>query len=280
MWYHSSDMSYRLIAFDMDGTLLNSDKQVSEGNRRAMKEAAAQGKLIALSTGRDMPEIRVLQDKLEDVRYVICMSGSLVYDWKEDKVIYSHPLPPEIAEKLLEFGKTRDTMIHIHSDDSVVEQDKVDHMEQFHMGVYQPMFQKITHKVGDVRDYFHAHPDRMYKINFYHKVIDERIESRKMLEKAAYDIDLVYSEISSLECTARGISKGSGLERLCEHLGIDAAETIAVGDAYNDLEILEAAGLAVAMGNANDDVKKAADVMVADNDHDGCAEAIYRYLLG
>ena len=90
---------------------------------------------------------------------------------------------------------------------------------------------------------------------------------------------MAYSEISSLEISAQGVDKGVGLKKLCEYLDIPIDQTIAVGDADNDLGALKYAGLAIAMGNANEHVKKIADVIVADCDHEGCAEAIETYLL-
>ena len=77
----------------------------------------------------------------------------------------------------------------------------------------------------------------------------------------------------------KGVSKAVGLRKLCEHLHIPISETIAVGDAPNDLEVLKAAGLAVAMGNSRQQILDMADVVVSDCDHDGCAEAIHQYLL-
>ena len=91
---------------------------------------------------------------------------------------------------------------------------------------------------------------------------------------------MVDAENSSLEITAKGVDKGVGLTMLCEALQIPIAATIAVGDADNDIRVLETAGLAVAMGNAADHIKAISDVTVADCEHDGCAEAIYQYLLG
>ena len=106
--------------------------------------------------------------------------------------------------------------------------------------------------------------------------MEERIRTRAQLESP--DLELVYSEISSLECSAAGVSKGSGLERLCALLGIPMADCIAVGDADNDIPMLRAAGLGVAMGNAPDYVKTAADRIVSDLDHGGCAEAVMMLL--
>ena len=87
------------------------------------------------------------------------------------------------------------------------------------------------------------------------------------------------SEATGLEMNAKGVDKGTGLKQLCKHLGISIDETIVVGDADNDKEALGVAGLAIAMGNAKESVKEIADVIVSDNDHDGCAEAIEKYLM-
>jgi hypothetical protein len=90
---------------------------------------------------------------------------------------------------------------------------------------------------------------------------------------------MAFSEIASLEISAQKVDKGIGLKKLCEYLGISIDETIAVGDGYNDLEALKAAGLSIAMGNAVEEIKEIADVVVADCDHDGCAQAIEQYLI-
>ena len=96
---------------------------------------------------------------------------------------------------------------------------------------------------------------------------------------AGEDVNIVCCEKHSIEITHASVTKGTGLLALAAQLGIPAEETIAVGDADNDLPMLRAAGLGVAMGNANENARAASDVTVADNDHDGCAEAIRRFLL-
>lgn len=102
----------------------------------------------------------------------------------------------------------------------------------------------------------------------------------EMLEKMQVPVTMVCSEISSLECSPVGLNKAVGLRTLCQELGITMDELIMVGDADNDVAALEAAGLGIAMANANEQAKKASQVQVADNNHSGCAEAIEQYLLG
>ena len=114
-------------------------------------------------------------------------------------------------------------------------------------------------------------------MNLYHATAEGRERTRKRL--AGLDLVLADAEKTALECSATGVTKGTGLLRLCEYLGVEPEETIAVGDADNDLNILETAGLAIAVGNANEHVKAVAAVVVNDCDHDGCAEAIDKYLL-
>ena len=117
------------------------------------------------------------------------------------------------------------------------------------------------------------------KVNLYHTSPAEREKTWEMLRRMGIKTTMVYSEISSLECSALGLSKASGLGAICEVMGITMDQVIMVGDADNDLEALRASGLAVAMGNANENVKKICQVQVADNNHNGCAQAIQRYLL-
>ena len=152
----------------------------------------------------------------------------------------------------------------------------MENLEYFHMGVYRPMYEQAMTLVPDIFAFAENCREEFLKINLYHADPAERIRTRAQLESP--DLELVYSEVSSLECSARGVSKGSGLERLCALLGIRPEACIAVGDADNDLPMLRTAGLGVAMGNAPEHVKTAAKRIVADLDHGGCAEAI-RLLL-
>ena len=119
---------------------------------------------------------------------------------------------------------------------------------------------------------------RIQKLNLHFTCAEDRDAAIASL--AGEDVNIVYCEKHSIEITHASVTKGTGLLALAAQLGIPAEETIAVGDADNDLPMLRAAGLGVAMGNANENARAASDVTVADNDHDGCAEAIHRFLLG
>lgn len=268
---------YQLIAFDMDGTLLNSRKQISEETRKAIRYAVRNGKVVALSTGRCLPELYEFLDVIPEVRYLICVSGGYIYDTAEHRFIYNNPLKTEDVKRILEVSRQEDCMVHMLNDLSIVSKSDVSRMEEFHMAVYRPMYERVTTMVDDIYTYYEINLPQITKLNLYHRTETDR--ERTISRLSNLNIEVVRSEVTSAECSNKGVTKGTGLLQLCRHLSIEIEETIAVGDADNDIEILKTAGHGIAMANANEHVKKICPVVVADNDHDGCAEAIYKYLM-
>ena len=270
---------YELIAFDMDGTLLNSQKEITPRTLAALKKAAAAGKQIALSTGRCRPELTAYTALGPGIRYFICTSGALVYDVHEQKEIYKKPLEPELVRRLLEISKEEDLMVHLLDAESIVQTDQFESMGNYGMGVYKPMYERVVTVWDDLYEAYCAAPFPVEKVNFYHRDPEARERTKERLREAGLPVIMVNAEKGSLELSAEGVDKGAGLQKLCEYLKLPLDKTIAVGDADNDITILQKAGLAAAMGNALPNIKKLADVQVSDCDHDGCAEVIEKYLL-
>ncbi len=267
---------YQLIALDMDGTLLNSEKKISPRTADAIRRAGRQGKTTVISTGRCIAEMREYMEQLPDVRYMICVSGALLYDCMEERVLYSEKIGADTVRSLLEITRGRDIMRHLLGVESIAERDQILHMDRYHMGVYRPLYQRAATQVEDIYEYFRSAPRPFEKMNFYHTGVREREITRAALRHLP--VEMKDSEETSLECSVKGINKGTGLLVLCRHLGIDPSVTIAVGDADNDADILSAAGLSLAMGNANERIKKICGAVLPDNDHDGCAAAVETYL--
>ncbi len=264
---------YKLIAFDMDGTLLNSKKTISPVTLSAIDRVFDCGKEAVLSTGRCIAELRDIFPLIPRLRYAVSTSGGLVYDIKERKSIYSKIIEPSLCNEIFSILTKRDVMLHIlTAERSIVSRKHEENMEHFHMGIYKPMYDKIATIVDDPIAFIRENNEDIYKINLYHTSQTERDKSRQQLEKLG--LEIVDSEITSIECSPSGVTKGTGLSALCDHLGFTMDKAIAVGDSDNDLDVLSKVGLAVAMGNANEKVKAAADIIVSDNDHDGCAEAV------
>ena len=266
-------MSCRLIALDLDGTLLNSRKEIPPEAAGAVRTVCAAGKTVVFDTGRAVPELDEQIAALPEIRYAVFASGAGLYDIRERKTFGLRAIPGNLVRRILDTARTKDLMPQfVLPEADVIQASHMENLEYYHMGVYRPMYEKAMTLVPDIYAFADSCREPFLKINLYHADPRERVLTRAQLETA--DLELVYSEVSSLECSAKGVNKGSGLERLCGLLGIPMAECVAVGDADNDIPMLRTAGFGVAMGNAPDYVKTAADRIVSDLDHGGCAEAI------
>ena len=264
---------FQLIALDMDGTLLDSHKNLSPDCVNAIREVTEAGKTVVFATGRAVSEILEFEPLLPEVRYAIFSSGAGIYDFKEKKIVELTCINPADAEKIMNSIVKKDVMPQIVLPFiDVIQESHMQNLDHYHMGVYRHLYEHAMTLVPDIFDFFKANNEPILKINLYHANADERSDTLNALR--LLDIETVYSEISSVECSQRGVHKGNGLRKLCRFLGIQIDECIAVGDANNDIPMIREAGLGIAMGNAGNQVKAAARLVVRDNDHAGCAEAI------
>lgn len=270
---------YKLIAFDMDGTLLNSQKKITDKTCEAIQKAIDAGIIVILNTGRCVAELEEYMDVLKNIQYINSTSGALVCDRKSDKDIYSSALDVDTVKAILDIVSSKDVMIDFLTRESIVQRDKIEKMEQYRMEVYRDMFERVTVKWEDICGQYLEKPFPVAKLNIYHTSEEARNYTRQRIEELQLGVEMVNAETTSLEISAKGIDKGIGLEKLCQYLNISLSQTIVVGDADNDIGAMKKAGLAVAMGNANERIKELADVMVADNDHDGCREVIEKYIF-
>lgn len=272
--------NYTLIAFDMDGTLLNSKKEISPATAKAISDARKAGKCVAICTGRGMAEINEYLPQLGDVHYIIAVSGALIYDNYLKKVIHTSPLSIETVQQVLEIARGDDIMVHLLMDEiSVSSTYWVENIARYSMGQYKPLFERVAVKPENIFDYYAANPVTVPKVNLYHSSPEMRDKSRAIAQKMGIKAEIINAEVASLEFTPCGVSKGTGIAYVCSLLGVGTDAAIAVGDSENDIPMFEAAGLSIAVGNASKPAMAAADAVVADCDSDGCAQAIYEYLL-
>lgn len=272
-------MEYRLLALDMDGTLLKNDKTISPVTGNAIREAMGNGIAVTLSTGRNYAELVDYPELMAMLKYGILNSGAVIWDFQKGCPVATKLLEPEKIRRVMKAAMAYDTMIHIHTvDHTYALREQMERMAEYHMAVYQPLFRKSCEPVTDIVRCAEEHINETAKICIYFTENGPRELLRKELDDGT--LELVYSEATSLEVTTPGVTKAYGLEMLCSCLEINPEQTVAVGDADNDLEILKVAGLAVAMGNANERVKACCDIITDDNDHDGIASLIRKYLTG
>ena len=271
-------MHYQLMAVDMDGTLLNDKKQIPQDNIDSINQALKAGKHIVLCSGRSVGEMERYFTLFPDMRYVICESGAEIYDIREKTFIFQKRIEPDYVKEVCETVKDQEVMplFMINSRIYLSERD-MDRLDYYRIENFEEHFRVCGHYTKDALSYCRETGYNASKICLFHRNTQERKETKDKL--AGLPLELVYSEITSLEISPKGIDKGLGLSKLCRHLQIPIEESIAIGDHYNDMAMLRKAGLAVAMGNAIDEVKEMCHVTVADCNHSGVAEAVDRFLL-
>lgn len=269
---------YELIALDMDGTLLNSELKLSEGNRCAVERAFQAGKQVILSTGRCLSEIRDTLKLLPQIRYLVCENGSCVYDCKYDHTIHVEPVPVEEIKYILELVRGERCVIQVfHENQSYFYQPDDRWTDAYRVGNYRGVFNRCSIWDAKLFDRYGERPFRIEKINLYFDNLRTRDQIYTILEGRPLKLSVSIGYM--IEVVSAKADKGIGLKKLCDHLGLDVAATIAMGDSANDLEILRAAGFSAAMGNACPEAKAAADIVTVDCDHDGVAKVIDEYLL-
>ena len=264
---------YKLLAVDMDGTLLNSEKKVSPLTVAALTKLAGRGVYVVTSTGRGRAEVNDYPDVIKLMNYGVLNSGGLLFDFVRDEPIAIHAVDDATILKLIDFGLEERAMIHfLTTKKSVAREADIQDMAAFDMAIYFDMFNRICERCDDFKGYVHAHPGEVIKVNLYHR--DAASRDRNLARMRDLNLSISFAEAFNLEAAPANITKASGLVELCKFLKIDVAEAVAIGDAHNDREVLQVAGLGVAMGNASDEIKNLADLVTLDNDNDGVAAAV------
>lgn len=271
---------YDMIAFDMDGTLLTSKNTVSESSQEAIARAVECGKKVAVCTGRAVGEVEIYEEQeLRNVRYFVCENGALLYDSETKKILSATVIPDEIVGKIIDIIDGQDCMLIGYSEGrNLVDSKDAERMEYFYVQRYKELQRRTGVHYDGLYDAYRREHFQMEKMNVYSSNTEIRDQLLDQIIKLP--VTVVYAEDTGFEITPLHMSKGVGIKKLCEITGIPLENTIAVGDSDNDVEMMKVAGLPVAMGNARDCVKNISSVSVADNDHGGCAEATYRFLLG
>lgn len=270
----------KLVAMDLDNTLLNSNKQISDHTKEVLKAAIAKGVYIVPATGRIFKAIPDFLKNLEGVRYALCCNGATVYDKNKDKIIYTNHLSKEITYQLLDvMDKYHCTQDIYHNGQGYMEGRFLNHLEDYHV---EEHIYKLVHEtrleVDNLRMFIEKNPDGIEKIQCFFADMEERASCIKELENL--DIASVASALTNnVEVNQFGCNKGDGLTHLAEYLNISLNEVMACGDASNDTKMIEAAGIGVVMENGNDDLKGIADFVTKTNNEDGVAYAIEKYVL-
>ena len=270
--------AYRLAALDMDGTLLNSDHETTEYTRRVIDRAARAGGIIALSTGRALSELWTHLEQNPGIAYVIGESGACIYDAKRREIIHKIVLEDADVDAIFTAAEGMDAMVQCFIDNQSYMTGESDAaMIAHHVQDFASAFRAGSKVIDDAAALCRQSPGRVSKVNLYFARGDDR--ERYPGRIRGLNVALKDSVGIGWEISPPGADKAQGLRFLCRHLGIPVEQAMAVGDGGNDLDIMGAAGLGVAMGNAIPPVRDMADFVTDDCDHDGAAKAIERYML-
>ncbi|WP_174731695.1 Cof-type HAD-IIB family hydrolase [Mesobacillus harenae] len=239
----------KLVALDLDGTTLNSDGKISEANRRAIKEAEAKGVSVVLSTGRFVATCREHAKSMELDTYLITVNGSEIWD-PQGNLIEQNKVGSDQVKWMWELSQTHNTKFWA---------------------------------TGTKRVYYGEMPEDILAsewLKFGFTVEDDHVRETIMQELLAKKMfEISNSSPLNIEVNAMGVNKARGLEKVCSLLGIGMENVMAIGDSLNDLAMIKEAGLGIAMGNAQQIVKEAADWETASNNEDGVAKAIEHWIL-
>lgn len=265
---------YKLIALDLDGTLLNEKKEISVRCRKAIAEAKRKGVKVVLATGRPLhgilPYLKIL-DLLDENNYVVIYNGALVTNASGKDIILNKPLSLDSYRELYLLSRQLGVNIHALTYESVLTP-KMNPYTEIESSLNQtPVIEgpvdEIDPSANIVKVMFVDDPKKLDEIT---ALIPEWVREKYSIVRSA-DI--------FLEFIHKGVDKGVGVSVIAEKFGIKPQEIICVGDADNDIAMIRYAGLGVAMGNAIDEVKEKADYITLTNEEDGVAHVIENFML-
>jgi len=270
----------KLIALDLDGTLLNADKQLSADNAAALAEAARAGAVIVPATGRFYRGMPQVIRELPFVNYVISVNGAQVYDIVHQKTVCGSEIPWQQAVAVMERLDTVDVIYDCYQDGwGWMTQALYDKAEQYAANIHSlEMIQQLRTPVPELKACLKERAAGVQKIQVFFRDMSLRAAMLDALPREFPDLVVTTSIVNNIEINSREATKGVALKKLAAYLHIPTAQTMAFGDDTNDITMLEAAGIGVAMGNADDAVKKAADYITLDCNNSGVAYAIHRFL--
>lgn len=273
-------MSYKLIATDMDGTLLNSQNKITDRNKEAILEALEAGVKVILCTGRIFTSALYYAKSLELDTPIIACNGAYIGEQDKSKIIYEEPISLQTFRKIVEIAEEEKMYYHFYDDSTFYARELNDTiMNYMNWNKERDEMDRIDIRIAEnPLDAIEKENSKVYKIVF----VDENRRKLKNFRKkisTIEGIEVVSSWWSNIEIMNEGVSKGKALNKLCEMLNISMDEVIAIGDNENDIPMLKTAGLGVAMKNGEEEAKEAADYIADTNDESGVGKIIEKFIL-
>lgn len=272
----------KLIAFDLDFTLMNSKREVTPETRGVLEKAASLGIEIVPVTGRVWSAVPEAVKSMDFVNYAVTLNGAEIFDVKQDKVLAEVLIPTERAMTLAHMMDELGTVYDFMADgEGWMTQECFDRIDEVSEGPWQAKIMKSTRKpVQNIFGKLAKYKNGVQKMQIYTQ--DQELRG-KLLEAlpVVFPKALFTSSVpNNIEINDLKANKGDGLRFIAEYLNIPMSATMAFGDGLNDIYMIRAAGIGVAMGNACPEILAVADHVTADCDHDGVAEGIKTFCRG
>ena len=269
----------RLIALDLDGTLLDSDKRIPPENYRALERAHRAGALIIPATGRYFAAMPEAVRALPFLRYAITINGARVSNADDSEVLYTADLPLAQALELMRWLDTMPVIYDCYMDNTgwmteAMQRRAAEFSPDQH---YLKMLRELRTPVPELKDFLARRGHDVQKVQFFTNDLDLRAEVLRTCAARFPGTVASASCPNNVEINHVDATKGAALLGLCKALDIDPAETMAFGDGLNDIPMLQTAGVGVAMGNAWDEVKSAVSNVTLSNDEAGVAAMVDRF---
>lgn len=269
----------KMIGFDLDGTLLTTEKELTTYTREVLSEAIRRGIIVLAVTGRPYSGVPKEIREFEGMKYLITSNGARVIE--DGQFIYNRLLPHEIAGKILDIFEEYDTLREVYYDGQGYAQESA--LREIGKYIGTPaMAGYITSSriaVPNIREKFEREDRPLDKIQALFRNLEEKEEAFEKI-RALGGVEATGALKNNIEVNAEGVHKGKALLWLAKKLGIRPEEIMAFGDGTNDLKMLECVGVGVAMENGVEVVKAAADIIAEPNDDEGVAKIIEKYVLG
>lgn len=268
-------MKRKILVLDIDGTLMNSNKEITEKTKESIIKLQRNGHIVVIASGRPTAGIIKIADELElDVYggFVLSYNGAKITNWKTNEVVYKKTLPAEYIKPLYDFARENDLGLVTYEDECIVTGTRHDKYMELEAKINGIRIKDVTPFASYVnfdvnKCLMTANPDTA-----------ERME-KKLADLYGEDLSIYRSEPFFVEIMPKNIDKAATLDILVNMLGMNKEDTICCGDGFNDLSMIKYAGIGVAMENAQSVVKQEADYITKSNDEDGVVHVIEKFIF-
>ncbi|MBO4886919.1 MAG: HAD family hydrolase [Firmicutes bacterium] len=269
-------MTRKLFLTDLDGTLLDNDKQISPPTRQVLEKWTKAGHIFAFGTGRALTSALAIRKALgleKLCRYLVCYNGVQIYDALEKRMIFETGIKQETVMKIMDLAESLGIHCHTYQGPYIVARRETQALKDYGIHIHMPVIfsetviEQLVHPPCLLLAIERNEPEKL-------KALQQALK-----EQFADEVTSYFSSSEYLDILPAGVNKGKALFTLASHLQIPIEDTVAAGDEENDISMVEAAGIGIAMKNGTERIRAVADMITEeDNCHDGLAEALRQLL--